>query len=94
MSVLVVVGELGRSLTGVGEITMPHAPYQDDRCTRFDSAPNSEPTTVQWEDGGRNTWTVEVDPYAGSVRVNDRVFDVSVLTNDDVDPRMYREMDK
>lgn len=91
---MVVVGELGRSPSGVGEITMPHTPYQDDRCTRYDTAPNSEPTTVEWEGGSGDVWTVEVDPYAGAIRVNGREFDVSVLINDDVDPRMYRAVEK
>lgn len=51
-----------------------------------------EPRTVVWEGALGNSHMVEVDPYAGAIRVNGREFDLSVLTSDDVDPRMYREL--
>lgn len=50
------------------------------------------PVTVRWEDGMGNRTSITINPYRGSVLVDGREFDVSVLLSDDVDPRMYREL--
>lgn len=38
-----------------------------------------EPAIVEWEGGMGYEWTVEVDPYAGTVTVNGEEYDVSIL---------------
>lgn len=50
------------------------------------------PVTVRWEDGMGNRTNITINPYRGSVLVDGREFDVSVLLSDDVDPRMYRQL--
>jgi hypothetical protein len=52
----------------------------------------SEPVVVEWTGGMDNNWTVEVDPYSGSVTVNGREFDIGVLVSDDIPDWMYRSM--
>jgi hypothetical protein len=38
-----------------------------------------EPTRVEWVGGLDTEWTVEVDPYAGTVTVNGEEYDVGEL---------------
>lgn len=51
-----------------------------------------EPTVVEWVDGLDETHEVRVDPYSGSVTVNGREFDISVLCSDDIPGAIYREV--
>jgi len=53
----------------------------------------SEPTEVAWVGGAGKTQSVRVKPYAGTVVVNGREFELSVLCSDDIPERMYRDVD-
>ena len=55
-----------------------------------DTERTSEPVAVEWTGGLDNDWRVKVDPYSGSVTVNGREFDISVLVSDDIPDWMHR----
>lgn len=64
----------------------------DGEQCRADIDRTNEPILVEWRGGMDNDWTVEVDPYRGSVTVNGREFDIGVLLSDDIPDWMHRSM--
>ena len=46
----------------------------------------SEPTRIEWEGGVGDDITVDVNPYTGTVTVNDIEHDVGDLEHDDYGP--------